>query len=67
MRKHEVVIHEIEIDSQSTAWMLECTLCHKKSVPITDKRHAEAAIAEESCQADEIAEKVAEKLDKTTS
>jgi hypothetical protein len=63
MRKHDVKIHEMHPDEQSTVWLLECTLCGKKSVPITSKKHAEAAIEEISCPADEIAEAVATKLD----
>lgn len=64
-RKHDVEIQEIEVDAQSTVWILTCKLCGKKSVPITSKWQAEQAMEEESCKADEIAEKVANRLEHT--
>lgn len=49
MEKHDPTIEEIEVDEQSTVWIMHCKKCKRSSRPLTSKFDAEGASEEKSC------------------
>lgn len=49
MEKHEIEIEEIEVDEQTTCWIMHCTKCGRRSKPLYSKDAARGATEELSC------------------
>jgi len=47
--KHDVEITELEIDEQSTVWLMKCKRCGRMARPIQRKDEAQEALDESSC------------------
>ncbi len=50
MEKHDPEIQEIEVDAQSTVWVMKCKKCGRKTRPLYCKDDARLAGEELSCK-----------------
>jgi hypothetical protein len=47
--QHDATYEEIEVDSQTTAWVFYCKRCKRRSRPIYRRDEVDALLKEASC------------------